>query len=194
MINFFDLKSQIKRYEKENYVLYFGDLSEEKGFNIFLDVCKKMPQIKFKVIGKGPLENLCTQVDNITYEGVKRGKELDELIGKAKVSVFPAIWYENNSFSILQSISLGTPVIASNKGGMREIVQNNKTAILLPKITEGKIRSAIYKFSKNKDFLKELTKNCFNERKQMISLKKYCKDLEDLYKSLINNKNKVNII
>ena len=61
-------------------------------------------------------------------------KELEELIARAKFSVYPSIWYENCPLSILESESLGTPVITAKNGGMMELVEDNKTGILVENI------------------------------------------------------------
>ena len=132
--NYIELKENLEHREKENYVLFFGRLSEEKGLDIFLDVCKELPDIYFKIAGTGPLEKECTGVKNVEFVGFKTGKDLEELISRAKFSIYPSVWYENCPLSILESESLGTPVITANYGGMKELVEDEKTGVLVDKI------------------------------------------------------------
>ena len=184
MHNFIELKELINR-KKENYVLFFGRLSEEKGLDIFIETCKQLPQIKFKIAGTGPLEKSLQGIENIEYVGFKVGKELEELISKAKFSVYPSIWYENCPLSILESQSLGTPIITANYGGMKELVKNNETGILVNDINVENLQKAIKKLYFNNTLLNKMTENCIKERKNMISLQEYIKRMLKIYNDVI---------
>lgn len=116
--------------EKEDYVLYFGRYSEEKGIRTIIEAAKKMPKVKFIFAGKGPLENLLDGIENISNVGFKSGKELSDLIRKAKVSIYPSEWYENCPFSVMESQLYGTPVIGADIGGIPELIQVGKTGLL----------------------------------------------------------------
>lgn len=183
--NYIELENSLQLEKKENYVLFFGRLSEEKGLKIFINVCKQLPQIKFKIAGSGPLENECKNIQNVEFVGFKRGEELRKLISKAKFSVYPSIWYENCPLSILESESYGTPVITANYGGMKELVENDKTGILIDKIDERNLKEAIYQLYYNPKKIKQMTQNCIDKRKNMISLKQYVNKLMNVYKEEI---------
>ena len=185
--NYIELKENSNNYEKDNYVLFFCRLSEEKGLDIFLNACKELPHIHFKVAGTGPLEENCKKVDNVEYVGFKTGKELEELIAKAKFSVYPSVWYENCPLSILEAESLGTPVITANYGGMKELVENDKTGILIDKIDVNNLKEAIASLYSNDEKLKEMKVNCIGKRSKMISMEQYCNKIIELYKKVINS-------
>ena len=72
MHNFVDRVSPVD-LPKEDYVLYFGRFSEEKGIDTLLKVCKELPQIPFRFAGTGPLEPLLQDVPNIRNLGFLRG-------------------------------------------------------------------------------------------------------------------------
>ena len=183
--NYIELDQESKE-KKEDYVLFFGRLSEEKGLKIFIEVCKKLPDIKFKIAGTGDLENLCENASpNIEYVGFKSGKNLKNLIAKAQFSVYPSIWYENCPFSILESESLGTPVITANYGGMKEMVEDGKTGILIDKITVNGLQQAITDLYNNKSKIEEMSKHCIEKRTTMITLSEYCNKLMGVYKNII---------
>lgn len=182
--NFIELK-ELNNYEKDNYVLFFGRLSEEKGLAMFLECCKKLPNIKFKVAGTGPLDYMCKGIDNVEFIGFKTGKELEELIAKAKFSVYPSIWYENCPLSILESESLGTPVITAKHGGMMELVEDNETGILVENINEDNLRQAINDLYNNQELINTMSKNCIEKREKMISLEQYCEKVLEIYNQTI---------
>lgn len=119
-----------KEVEKEDYVLYFGRYSEEKGIRTLIEAAKRLPDVNFIFAGKGPLEDLVVNVENIKNVGFKSGEELENLIRKARVSVYPSEWYENCPFSVMESQLYGTPVIGANIGGIPELIRVGETGLL----------------------------------------------------------------
>ena len=115
---------------KEDYILYFGRFSEEKGVRTLIEAAKRLPEVNFVFAGKGPLENLLNGIDNIRNVGFKSGDELVKLIRKARASVYPSEWYENCPFSVMESQLYGTPVIGANIGGIPELIKEGKTGLL----------------------------------------------------------------
>ena len=129
MYNFID---EIKPLgaECENYVLYFGRYSEEKGISNLVKAAKKLSNIPFVFAGKGELENEVNSADNIKNVGFKTGDELRNIIEKALFTVLPAEWSENCPFSVMESQSLMTPVLGAKIGGIPELIDDCKTGIL----------------------------------------------------------------
>ena len=120
--NFVDLVEPIQ-VEKENYVLEFGHLSKDKGTLTLLEVAKRMPEMKFVFAGYGAAETEIAKVPNAEYVGFKTGMELEMLIRKAAVSIYPSECYENCPFSVIESQMYGTPVIGSRMGGIPELIE-----------------------------------------------------------------------
>ena len=120
--NFVDLVEAMQ-VEKENYVLEFGHLSKDKGTLTLLEVAKRMPEMKFVFAGYGAAEAEIAKVPNAEYVGFKTGMELEMLIRKAAVSIYPSEWYENCPFSVIESQMYGTPVIGSRMGGIPELIE-----------------------------------------------------------------------
>lgn len=114
----------------QDYVVYFGRFSEEKGTRTLLEACKALPQIPFIFAGTGPLEEQVNQVANVENRGFVTGDALRKLIAEARFSVYPSEWYENCPFSVMESQMYGTPVLASDLGGAPELVQAGKTGEL----------------------------------------------------------------
>lgn len=118
--------------KKENYGLYFGRLSDEKGVELILESLKRLPHIEFKIVGDGPtLEELKHKakdygLEKIQFLGAKWGDELREILNRAKYTVAPSLWYENFPYSILQSFEAGVPVIGSNRGGIPELIGEDR--------------------------------------------------------------------
>ena len=182
--NFIELNKNSEITKKEDYVLYFGRLAEEKGLIELIEAMKKLPNIKLKIAGTGPLEKIIKSESNIEYVGFKTGDELKELIAKAKFAIYPSVWFENCPLSILEAESYGTPVITANYGGMKELVENNETGILINEINPENLRKNIEELYNDDNKIRYLSKNCIDKRKKMITLQQYTNKLEELYTTI----------
>ncbi len=172
-------------YLKEEYVLFFGRLSEEKGIRVFLNCVRKLPKIRFVVAGDGPLKELCYNIENLEYVGFKRENELNKLVEEALFSVYPSLCYENCPLSILESITLGTPVIVSNRGGIPELIENNLTGIVLEEVTETCLMENIKMLYYNREKLTFMTEQCRKKGMDFLTIKEYCEKLLCIYKKCI---------
>ncbi len=85
-----------------------------------------------KIAGSGPqkteLENYAKagNLKNVEFLGHKSDNDLRNLISQSRLVVLPAIWYENNPISVLEAFAAAKPVVASNLGGLPELVKNNE--------------------------------------------------------------------
>ncbi|MDR1678851.1 MAG: glycosyltransferase [Prevotellaceae bacterium] len=130
--NFIDVeKTNKENYNKENYYCFIGRLSHEKGVKTLIEAAKKLPY-KLKIIGTGDLkkELMAQANDNIEFVGHKNWDESKEIVGKARFSVIPSEWYENNPLSVIEAQCLGTPVLGANIGGIPELIEAGKTGML----------------------------------------------------------------
>lgn len=131
LCNFIDVeKCQRVNYDKGNYYCFIGRLSNEKGAKTLIEAAKQLPY-KLVVIGGGPLEEelKANGSDNIEFVGFKQWDDIKELVGKARFSVIPSEWYENNPLSVIEAQCLGTPVLGARIGGIPELVEEDKTGM-----------------------------------------------------------------
>lgn len=170
--NFID-KIEPKKSEKEDYVLYFGRFAEEKGIETLINA----KSTNFICAGSGPIEDKVNKANNLKNIGFKTGSELEELIRKAKCTVYPSIWYENCPFSIMESIMYQTPVIASNIGGIPELIDNGKTGYLIPPNDSLALEEAINRLDNNT--LENMVSNC--SKKEFDTVETYAKKLIEIY-------------
>ncbi|OIO08044.1 group 1 glycosyl transferase [Candidatus Falkowbacteria bacterium CG23_combo_of_CG06-09_8_20_14_all_41_10] len=139
LYNFIDqAKLEKKEVKMEDYLLYYGRLSFEKGINILLEALRLVPNTpRLKIVGVGPEEDqLKDSVKSLGLEGLveflgaKYGSELEEIILSAKAIIIPSVWAENMPFVLLESLALGKAVIASRTGGLPELITSGETGFL----------------------------------------------------------------
>lgn len=108
--------------KKEDYYCFIGRLSHEKGAKTLIEAANQLPY-KLLIIGGGPLMDELKSVahTNIEFVGFKQWNDIKQLVGKARFSVIPSEWYENNPLSVIEAQCLGTPVLGANIGGIPEL-------------------------------------------------------------------------
>ncbi len=145
---------------KEDYVLYFGRFSEEKGIKTLIAVCQDLPDVQFIFAGTGPLEDELKGKKNIKDVGFKTGEELETLIRKAMFSIYPSEWYENCPFSVMESQMYGTPVLGADIGGIPELIIDGETGELFESGNKNDLKKKIQKLWDNKDLVEQYSNNC----------------------------------
>ena len=146
--------------EKEGYVLEFGHLSKDKGTLTLLEAAKRMPDIRFVFAGYGAAEAEIKKVSNAEFVGFKAGKELEMLIRKAKISVYPSEWYENCPFSVIESQMYGTPVIGARIGGIPELIREGETGELFEAGNAAQLEEKLRKLLFTPGLLDSYSENC----------------------------------
>lgn len=121
-------------------VLYAGQISEHKGIKTIMRSIDLLDSnIKWVFLGKGPMKkeliNFSKKRKNIKiYDWVDYHK-MSDFLSLAKMFLYPSIpnknWEEQYGFAMLEAMSCGVPVIASNTSGPNAIITNFKDGILI---------------------------------------------------------------
>ncbi len=114
---------------KINY-LFLGQLEEHKGINFLLEVFAKfnnLDQARLIVVGSGRLESKLRKKyedhDWVEFLGYIPANKLSKLVFKRiHYTIVPSLCYENSPSVIYDSFKYATPVIASNIGGVPELI------------------------------------------------------------------------
>lgn len=126
--------------KREDYYCYIGRLSEEKGIDVLLKAAEALPY-KLKLAGDGPL--MGTSSGNIEFLGKLNAVQVGELLSKARFSVVPSTWYENNPLSVIESLCAGTPVLGANIGGIPELIEAGESGMIFESGNVEQLKDAI---------------------------------------------------
>lgn len=123
------------RSSRGDYAMFLGRLSHEKGVQTLLDAWRLLPAgIHLKLVGNGPLQDIvraATQGSpNVEWLPGKSDDEVRDLISEAKFLVLPSVNYEGFPKTIVESLSVGIPVVASKLGAMAELIDDRRTGRL----------------------------------------------------------------
>lgn len=112
---------------KGNYYVYLGRVNEVKGVRT---LCKAAAQLdkKLIVIGGGELlpelQEAYKDCKQIEFKGQMQWEEFMPILRRARFMVLPAEWSENNPLTVIESQSLGTPVLGARIGGIPELIES----------------------------------------------------------------------
>lgn len=126
------------------YFCNLGRIVRNKGNHIAIDVCKKLG-VNFKFAGKYYTgeqnegedywsKHIKPNVDDnqIEYVGfINTDKQRSEFLGNARAMLFPIEWEEPFGLVVIEAMACGTPVIAFDKGAMKELIDDGKTGFIV---------------------------------------------------------------
>jgi glycosyltransferase involved in cell wall biosynthesis len=127
------------------YALYAGRLSPEKGTRTLVAASGLAPGVPLVVAGAGPLAPLVDAMagESFSYRGHVDQVTTAELMRGALFTLMPSEWFEVQPFGALESMAVGTPLVASRLGGLAEITEDGVTGVLVPPGDPGALAAAM---------------------------------------------------
>ncbi len=189
--NFINSKNFKPNFKNGNYILYFGRLAEEKGLKILVQAMKEANDINLKIAGEGPLKPKLekyareNKLSNIEFLGFKNQEELSGLISDSAFTVMPSVWYENYPYGILESFAFGKPVVASDLGGISELIIKGKTGFSCRPGEPGDLAQKIKKLYSDKDLILKMGKAARKFVEENNSPETHYKQIIALYNNLL---------
>jgi len=179
-------KEQFRETGKtEDYIVFVGRLSKEKGIENLAGAAKLLPEYKFVVAGSGPDEGMLHGISNLKLAGFLTGEKLRELMGNAKVLLLPSVCYENCPLSILEAHCMGVPVVTMKSGGMAELVQDRVTGSLVDDPTPAGIAQKLKETMEDAGYYQSLKENCKQVKDEILSVETYAEELVREYERLV---------
>ena len=182
LCNFIDINKVINPcYEKEDYYVFLGRLTEEKGIRTLCEASKELPY-KLIIIGSGYLEkelvNKYSVYANIEFIGQKEWNSFRPILEKARFMVIPSECSENNPLTVIEAQSLGTPVLGAHIGGIPELIDENISGMTFESGNIEDLKNKIQKMFATKFEYQTLSKNAIEK----YSSETYYKQIIELYK------------
>jgi glycosyltransferase involved in cell wall biosynthesis len=129
---------------------FVGRLTEQKGLTYLLDAMKEIlpdyPTTKILLIGEGELrEELAAKAERLSvlhaviFGGTRR--DIARILSAFDIFVLPSLW-EGLPISLLEAMAMELPVVATDAGGVKEVIDSGKVGVLLqPKDVAGLVKS-----------------------------------------------------
>jgi glycosyltransferase involved in cell wall biosynthesis len=171
-----------------DYFLFVGALEEHKGIMNLLEVFRKSQHkigAKLLIVGSGSLRNSIMHfirqysLDNLViFLGSVPKEELYSLYQNAYALVVPSIWPENSPLVIMEALSVGTPAIVSNMGGLCEIMRKVDGRFIFNNLDE--LENILINFPKNNIDKKNVASIYSENFSPKVYIDRYIKYIEAL--------------
>jgi glycosyltransferase involved in cell wall biosynthesis len=127
----------------DDYLLYVGRISLEKGTHFAIEVAQELslPLVIAAKLDESDMSYFNEFVgpslsEDIKWVGEVTESERNKLMSKAKCLLHPVTWREPFGLTMIEAMACGCPVVAFNKGSIPEIVINNETGFVVFDIEE----------------------------------------------------------
>ncbi len=151
--------------ENQILLLYVGRLIHGKGILTFFEIAKMFQvrnDVTFGIVGSGPLESeikrLCKTHSNSIFFGAIPNELLPLYYNSADLVIVPSLHEEGFPRVIVEALSCGTPVLASNTGAIPESLDETVGVTCNPDASS--IASKLEFLLNNDGFLKSLSQRC----------------------------------
>ena len=116
------------------YFLYLGRLVPEKGVGRLLDAWRHVTEAPLLIVGEGPESDSLRREppSGVQFLGAVPGSEVPAILSRARALVVPSLWHEPAARAVTEAFSSGVPVLASNMGGLPELVEQDVSGLVLP--------------------------------------------------------------
>ena len=187
---------------KEEYILYTGRLHARKGLIDLLDcaerVCRENKQVRFIVCGGGPFyDKLNEEVqrrgmrEKFLLQGFIKKERLIQLYKNATIHVVPS-HYEGLPTVVLEGMSCGLPVVATDVGGNSEVISNNVNGFLIPSKNPDAMAEIIIKLLNDPALRERIGKSARKTIEENYSWDKITDKILQCYEKVIKTHNHKN--
>lgn len=167
-----------------DYLLSASRLVPEKGVDIAIKVAKRTG-FPLKITGEPAsddnsywMEKIKPEIGGkISYEGMVSTRRMLNIYKNAAALLFPIKWEESFGMTMIEAMACGTPVIAFNRGSVREIIKDGRTGFIVDDL-EG-MAEAVKKISSID------RKECRRHVEENFSLQKMVDKYELVYEKIL---------
>lgn len=177
---------------------FIGGLDEHKGAHLLISAVRLLREDvtwELKVYGKidvnpayfEKLRRLAGEDQRIQFCGTFPNESIGRIFARLDVLVVPSIWYENTPLVIYSAQAAGCPVIASNLGGMAEVIEHEKNGLLFNVGDVAGIAGALERLAADRKLLRRLSANATKPK----PMEEYVSELQAVYETVLKERRSV---
>ncbi|MCJ7650870.1 MAG: glycosyltransferase, partial [Candidatus Lokiarchaeota archaeon] len=183
------IKSGLKTISDKIRFGYLGRVIPVKGIAFLIDSFNELDHFmaELNIYGKLPnsfnyLKNRCSN-SAIHFKGCYTYNEISNVLSEIDVLVVPSIWYENSPLVIHGAFIAKIPIIASNIGGIAELVIHEKNGLLVEPRNITDLIEKMKIFIENPELIE-----CYSQETYVRSIQEDVEEIEKLYHEILRRK------
>lgn len=189
-----------KRKEEFN-VGIIGRITPLKGHLHFIKamarVARVIPRLKVWIVGDAPFskETYKDQVEILVRrlglwhctEFLGTQRDIPAILSHLDLLVLSTVTHEAFGRVIIEAQAAGVPVVATEVGGVVDIIEDNKTGLLVPPADPASIAEAAIRIFKDKELARNLAQEAYKKVKEKYNIELMLKNTLSVYEDALNN-------
>jgi glycosyltransferase involved in cell wall biosynthesis len=172
---------------------FIGTLNFHKGAHILIKAVRELSnsrRIQVSIYGnRDQFPNYVLMLDEIVgndaridFKGTFPSDQIGRVLGSLDLLVVPSLWYENTPLVIHQAHAARVPVIASNLGGMNEVVRDRQNGFLIQPGNTGQLSAILESLIDNRSVLEKIR----SKIEPPLMIDRYADLIEEQYHAAVN--------
>ncbi|MFC2156734.1 glycosyltransferase family 4 protein [Acidobacteriota bacterium] len=171
-------------------------LADHKGHKYLIEASRilkeKAPDIKVIIVGEGPLRmELARQASDIKVDGMifflGFREDVPQILASLNLFVLSS-YLEGLGSSLMDAMASHLPIVATDVGGIPEVVTNGQTGLLVPPRDPQALADAILKLYGDRNYARELGDKGYDVVQQKFSAEAMAEKIADLYEKIAKKK------
>jgi glycosyltransferase involved in cell wall biosynthesis len=167
-----------------------GRIAEEKGWRVFLEAVSRLPDVRAVLVGDGPegeaARARATELgvaDRVTFAGFR--SDINDAINALDVLVLASTWAEPCAAVVQQAMALGKPVVGTDTGGTPEMVDRDRTGLIVPPGDAGALADALNRLANDPALRARMGAAGQSRADELFTLRRMVDRNESLYREIL---------
>lgn len=182
----------LQKREKNMTALFFSRLDYSKGTHnlvyAFEKVLKEIPDAELVIVGSGSqfnnVQQLVKKMDldtHVRLQGWQDQSTVKALHRRASLLIAPFIGPDNQPLIVCEAMLLGTPVVATNVGGLADLIENGKNGFLVAPNDNDLLAQKIIQILQENDMAQEFSAKARQKAEEIFEMGNHIKRLIGIY-------------
>ena len=184
-----------RKNHQDKIILFLGFITELKGVFDIPDIAKKIIErnrnVKFVLAGSGEIEKLQAIIEEkgvsqyFSFPGWVKNEKKEKLLQEADLFILPS-YTEGMPMSILEAMGYGLPIVATNVGGIPQLVENGKNGYMVEPGNIDDFAKVILELIGNDELIYCMGKESIEKAYEKYSLEKHLEKVCKLYEKAMD--------
>lgn len=173
--------------KRQDRFVFAGRLDKLKGIDVLIEAWKLMGSNAPELVlcGSGPMEEWCrAEIEkyhlNISMKGFLPNEEVRSVLAGSRAMILPTQWYEGFPMSMVESFSVGTPVICSDLGNAGSLIEDGVNGLKFSSCSSEALAFAVNKI----DQCPDIYRRTFSLYKEKYTEDRNYRQLLEIYDSI----------